>query len=404
MDDCPWQHAAFSDAVLAACKSAEDAAAAAEEAAAAAAMVEAMRLGPPRIDRAERTRLLDAGIDKFERHYGVRVLSDVARLWLDPHAHRRVKQRGEEWHRLRGQYMTGSRTGDVLGLNPYPSGTRRRVFLDYAGLNDDPFTGNAATQHGQFYEDCGVHAMEQLLVRDGGTPCVTLPFDFMVSTRVPHYAYSPDGITNEGDLVEVKCPYSRRIYPGYIPFHYLQGQIQYGLYALSGPATTGRCHFVEYKPFDCDDENSAASAPLVSVTTVGENSEWERRYRWVLDEFWGEVVAYRDDPLHTLPDHYVSEPRFEAWLKQRRLNDMFDFASFGGTTAQAAATSRLWPPTRTDIARDKRHDMESFAAKRRRSAAASSSDLLTPQTSSASSSFVTDQRPPLERYTGLCWD
>ena len=38
---------------------------------------------------------------------------------------------------------------------------------------------------------------------------------------------SPDGITPDGVMLEIKCPYSRKIKPNYVPFHYyIQVQIQ----------------------------------------------------------------------------------------------------------------------------------------------------------------------------------
>ena len=99
---------------------------------------------PPAIDREERAATLDGpdGFAEFERKYETRILYDVARLWQDPHLHRRVKQKSEEWGDLRGKFVTGSRVGDILDINTAEGASRRMVFLDYTSLNPEPFTGN----------------------------------------------------------------------------------------------------------------------------------------------------------------------------------------------------------------------------------------------------------------------
>jgi len=185
---------------------------------------------PPAIDRAERASVLDGpdGFAAFERKYGCRVTADVARLWGDPHLHRRTSQGSDAWLGLRKQFITGSRVGDILDLNLYPGNNRRRVFLDYTDTDPEPFVGNIYTEHGKLYENCAIASFERVMATEGGSACVTLPFDFLISSHVPHYAYSPDGVLGTGDLVEAKCPSVRKIIPGYVLPHYGTGQVSSG--------------------------------------------------------------------------------------------------------------------------------------------------------------------------------
>ena len=109
--------------------------------------------------------------------------------------------------------MTGSRVGDILQYNTSYAGAQRiDRFREYVKL-DPPVQKTPAMEHGNRYEYCALYEFEEVM-RLESHPVVSLPFNFLVCPTKPHYAYSPDGILNTGELVEIKCPERRVIVPG----------------------------------------------------------------------------------------------------------------------------------------------------------------------------------------------
>lgn len=114
-----------------------------------------------------------------------------------------MKQRSEEWFAARVGRVTGSSAGAILGLSPHTTraDVMRRMVRDHYGAEKE-FQGHIATRHGQNHED-------------GAT------FDFQMETgltvtEVGFLTYddwlgaSPDGLTSDGGVLEVKVPFSLR--------------------------------------------------------------------------------------------------------------------------------------------------------------------------------------------------
>jgi len=59
-------------------------------------------------------------------------------------------QKSEEWLALRGKMLTASDAATAIGKNKYE--TPDALLLKKCGLGEK-FTGNAATRHGELYED-----------------------------------------------------------------------------------------------------------------------------------------------------------------------------------------------------------------------------------------------------------
>ena len=97
--------------------------------------------------------------------------------------------------------ITASQAGGILGYSKY--NTRRDVMLKKFGYK--PFKGNVATRHGQLFEDIAVGIYE--------TRHNTKIFEYGLITHptISYLGASPDGITKDGIMVEIKCPYSRKL-------------------------------------------------------------------------------------------------------------------------------------------------------------------------------------------------
>lgn len=107
-----------------------------------------------------------------------------------------------------------------------------------------PFLGNHMTEHGVFYESEAIEKFKLLY------PHVKVRDDVSMieHTEKKGTFFSPDGVTLAGDLLEVKCPYSRPI-NGSIPTNYIS-QVQYGMYVMNshGQEIGNQCYFIQYKP------------------------------------------------------------------------------------------------------------------------------------------------------------
>ena len=137
------------------------------------------------------------------------------------------EQRTPEWYEFRKNRITASDFASVANLNSYKS--RHDLLLDKCGISE-PFRGNAATIHGNKYEDvaCSIYERRNN-VSVSMYGCIPHP-------TIPWIGASPDGICNPsskdknyiGRMLEIKCPKSRKL-NGFVPEHYLpqvQGQLE----------------------------------------------------------------------------------------------------------------------------------------------------------------------------------
>lgn len=77
------------------------------------------------------------------------------------------------------------------------------------------FTGNHMTKWGNQNED---PVRERAMQAIGE---VAWEVGLVVHPDLPWLGASPDGVTNTGRLIEIKCPYKRKPVPGEVPHHYM---------------------------------------------------------------------------------------------------------------------------------------------------------------------------------------
>jgi putative phage-type endonuclease len=115
--------------------------------------------------------------------------------------------------------------------NPYSS--KQQYFLDKT--RGATFTGSSATRHGQKYESVVTDIYSNLVKK------TVLEFGLLIHQKYSIIAASPDGITEDGIMVEIKCPYRRKI-TGIPPlYYYFQVLLQLEVADLEF------CDFVEYE-------------------------------------------------------------------------------------------------------------------------------------------------------------
>lgn len=139
------------------------------------------------------------------------------------------EQKSKEWYEMRSNMLTASDWGTVLGENHYSNSNE--VLKKKCG--DDNFITNAAMQWGNKYEAVAV------LIYEHRNNVRVLEFGCLRHPSISFLGASPDGITEEGIMLEIKCPSSRKI-TGTPPSYYwcqVQGQLEV--------CELDRCDFLE---------------------------------------------------------------------------------------------------------------------------------------------------------------
>lgn len=149
------------------------------------------------------------------------------------------EQRTEAWYRLREGRLTASDLATALNESKYDKPID--LILKKCGLGP-PFKGNVHTEWGVKYEPIATMIYEQR------NNVRVIEFGLMPHPSIPFLGASPDGITPEGMMLEIKCPPVRKI-DGIIPHNYwLQMQLQLETCDLE------ECDFLECKLVEYADE------------------------------------------------------------------------------------------------------------------------------------------------------
>lgn len=186
-----------------------------------------------------------------------------------------VAQRTPPWYEARRRLITASDAASALGIKPFASyaGDPREDCL-VKKLDNHPFS-NIYVRHGTKYED---EARDLACAILGETA-----FDkgLIIHPTEPWIGASPDGITNTGKLIEIKCPIQRQIVPGHVPHHYFP-QVQIQMEVLD----SNSCYFVQYKPAIL-----TGGDPFLDIVVVERDRVWWEKHKAALYAFWQEYQA-----------------------------------------------------------------------------------------------------------------
>lgn len=110
-------------------------------------------------------------------------------------------------------------------------------------FREEPFKGNQMTDYGNFYEETALQAFEVHMndICENGNKLLVHP-DFPLGA-------SADGFLN-GVPVEIKCPFTQKIYPSIPDRYYVQMQIQMFTALANGYKNAVAAHFVVWTPDD----------------------------------------------------------------------------------------------------------------------------------------------------------
>lgn len=234
-----------------------------------------------------------------------RYKSTLSRLLENPG----IQQRTEAWYEARKSLITASDFAQALGEGKF--GTQKQFYQKKCGYEVDKFDPYIPPlKWGCMFEEvaAGIYAKRN--------DVVLYEFGLLKHSTIDCLGASPDGITEHGIMLEIKCPYKRKI-TGEVPQQYyyqVQGQLDV-------------CDLDECDYLECDFqivnddiefwksyENYEFEQGLIAETenngspqyeyspvecTIGELMEWESQHsdaiihRWRLRQY-NVVRVYRD--------------------------------------------------------------------------------------------------------------
>ena len=184
------------------------------------------------------------------------------------------EQRSPEWFSQRKNLLTSSDIDTVLGNNKKYS-QPDDVLFKKCGIFK-PFTGNVNTRHGHKYEDEAIQHYCRLYNKE------TKSFGLLPHPTISWLGGSPDDITTDGIVIEVKCPLVRKIVQGQIPDHYV-AQVKMNMEICD----LDKAVFIEYKPKTEEKEME------LNIIHIDRDPEWFKSVYPILENFWNEVLYYR---------------------------------------------------------------------------------------------------------------
>ena len=231
------------------------------------------------------------------------------------------EQRSPEWFAQRQTKLTSSDAASVLGISPYNK--PHELLFKKCGYDTKPFVGNIATLHGQKFEDTAIELYCKITGRvnhNFGCICYT-----DVHSKLEEYnsdydflAGSPDGIVEseykdekhteeEPILIEVKCPFRRKIIDGYIPNCYYP-QVQLNLFICN-------LNIADYIEF-CPKTNK------LNIVRIEKDIEWINVNVPILIDFWKDVKYYREFGIEHHEEYKKKIQRDEKRELNKKLKEL----------------------------------------------------------------------------------
>jgi putative phage-type endonuclease len=176
-------------------------------------------------------------------------------------------QKSDEWMTARHNIITSSEVASVLDCNMYESS------LDLLKRKSAPirksFTG-MSIEWGERYEPIAIDVFKQIKKQN------VSGVNLVVSDKYTWLGASPDGVVTDGRLLEIKCPFSRKIINGKTPYCYwIQVQIQLEVCNLE------ECHFMQCE-FAENPMNFTGMCEVNGCKMTGTHSDGTR---WILRKY-----------------------------------------------------------------------------------------------------------------------
>lgn len=131
-----------------------------------------------------------------------------------------VEQRTPEWYEIRRNLITASDFAQALGEGKF--GSQKQLYKNKCGYEETPFNASLPPlKWGTMFE-----YVAQTIYSQRNSVHIH-EFGLVPHPSINYFGASPDGITEDGIMLEIKCPFKRKI-TGEIPTQYyyqIQGQL-----------------------------------------------------------------------------------------------------------------------------------------------------------------------------------
>jgi putative phage-type endonuclease len=130
----------------------------------------------------------------------------------------KVEQKSQEWYDMRQNMITASDFAQALGDGKF--GTVQQFYKKKC--EGEVFVSNPFFKWGNMFEDVALRIYEKM------QNTKIYQFGLLKHPTYDFFGASPDGITEKGIMVEIKCPMKRKIIQGDVPKQYyyqIQGQL-----------------------------------------------------------------------------------------------------------------------------------------------------------------------------------
>ena len=195
----------------------------------------------------------------------------VQRLFELPH----YEQRSEEWFAKRLVSVNSSEAASLHEDSCRPFDSRKELFCKKINKGKE-FKGNKFTEHGVLNEPIATEKYAEV------TGEKVFLFGLLPHHSIDRIACSPDAITASGRVVEIKCPFSRKI-TSEVPPHYMP-QLQHLMDCLDLEV----CDFVQFRP------ETFWSVEEFVITVVHRDRVWFAEHLRRINIFWKQVDEYKE--------------------------------------------------------------------------------------------------------------
>ena len=202
-------------------------------------------------------------------------------------------QRSVEWQEQRKGRITGSKVGVILGLSPWqkPSDVLRAMVREHHGAPSE-FLGSVATDHGTNNEQRSVLAF----MRETGLNVEKCGF-FPYGDRM---GASPDGLTDDGGVLEIKVPFGLRNGGEFKP---IAEQPHYAAQVQMEMLSSGRKHayFAQYVAPKGDPLSPDYVQEQINVERVELDETWLDSNLDAISHFYDLLLSELNNPEHLEP-------------------------------------------------------------------------------------------------------
>lgn len=222
-----------------------------------------------------------------------------------------IKQRSPEWFQQRKLRITGSRIGAILGVSPWqkPEDVIRSMVREYHDYPSE-FVSNPAVDHGNNNEQRALLAF----MRETGMNVEECGF-FEYGDRM---GASPDGLTSDGGVLELKVPYGIRN-QSEAKFKTLAEQQHYYHQVQMEMLSAGREHayFAQYVAPKGDPLSMDYVPQQINIEQVKLDPSWIDNHLPAINQFYRWLMLELENPAHLDPLRVeINTPKAGAIIKE----------------------------------------------------------------------------------------